>query len=49
VAAVAIAAAYFATRDRFIALGVAVVAFAAAFWLFRRAFAKRTGGLAFRR
>ena len=49
VAAVAIAAVYFATRDRFIALGAAVVVFAACFWLFRRVFAKRSGGVAFRR
>jgi hypothetical protein len=49
VAGVAIAAAYFATRDRFIALGVAVVVFGAGFWLFSRMFARRSGGVAFRR
>ena len=48
-AAVVIAAVYFATRDRFIALGAAVAVFAAGFWFFRRVFARRAGGVAFRR
>ena len=49
VAAVAIAATYFATEDRFVALGAAIVVFAAGFWAFRRVFVQRTGGVAFRR
>ena len=49
VAAVAIAVTYFATDDRFVALGAAIVVFGAGFWLFRRMFVQRTGGVAFRR
>ena len=49
VAAVAIAVTYFATDDRFAALGAAIVVFSAGFWLFRRVFVQRTGGVAFRR
>ena len=48
-AAVAIAGAYFAARDGYIALGAGVVIFAAGFWFFRRIFARRAGGVAFRR
>jgi hypothetical protein len=47
--AATIAVVIFATRNSFIALGAAVVVFGASFWLFRRAFARRSGGVAFRR
>jgi hypothetical protein len=49
VAALAIAVTVFATRNSFIALGVAVVVFGAGFWFFRRVFARRSGGVVFRR
>jgi hypothetical protein len=47
--AATIAVVFFTTRNSFIALGAAIVVFGACFWLFRRAFARRSGGVAFRR
>ena len=54
VAAAAITATYFITRGGGAAIAVVPVvvggiAFVAAFWLFRQAFARRTGGVGFRR
>ena len=49
VAGAAIAAAYWASGNRVVALAVAVVVFAAAFWLFRQAFMRRSGGVGFKR
>jgi len=50
VAGVAIAVAYWLSDgNRVLALGVAIVAFAAAFWGFRQIFMRKTGGVGFRR
>ena len=49
VALAVVAATFFITRDRAAALPAGLVVFAAAFWVFRQAFARRSGGVGFRR
>lgn len=43
------AVAYFVTKDRTVTPAVAIGVFMVSFWLLRQAFARRTGGAAFRR
>jgi hypothetical protein len=43
------AIAYFITKDRTVTPAVAIVTFMASFWVLRQAFARRTGGAAFRK